>query len=369
MTIRPRGARYEVDVKVHASRNPTGLDVRVRTSATDRDTAIRLEALVRAEIMRTGSWVPGQGDAPTRGKRGGGTLADAIELAWDHPFEGWKLAKMGVTQRSSARMVVAILGPDRLCAEITEEDYQKVAETLVRDHNNSSDTVTKKIQAFHRTLYFAKKAGWIKARPDWKRATPGQPRQFTFTPEAEAQTIAYFRDVQGSQDMADLFCLGIDAGLRVGELLAAEAGDVDLASRFLKARGTEDVRKQRTTKNGETRTVILVDRAMDILRRRIKGLARNDLIFARWNHFKVSRMMLMARAEIDRPTNKEFTFHATRHTCATRMAEAGMELPDMMEQLGHKTASITLRYIKLAPAARRARILKSVGQGEPVAPI
>jgi hypothetical protein len=42
------------------------------------------------------------------------------------------------------------------------------------------------------------------------------------------------------------------------------------------------------------------------------------------------------------------------------MAERGVPLNDMMDQLGHKTAVMTRRYIKLSPAARRATILAAM---------
>jgi integrase len=58
--------------------------------------------------------------------------------------------------------------------------------------------------------------------------------------------------------------------------------------------------------------------------------------------------------------NAEFTFHATRHTCGTRMVERGVPLNDMMDQLGYKTASMPPRYIKLSHAARRATILAAL---------
>ena len=363
MSIRPRGKSFMVDVKVLADRNPSGEDVRVRVTAKTRDDAIRLEALIRAEVMTTGRWSAKSDEemaaARSTVSRTTGTLKDALKIAWEHPDEGWHKGrkKSADCQYRNAKMVIDFLGENTLCCNIERADFTRANKHL-QEQGNSGDTITRKLQAFSRVLYFAQLEGWIKARPDWKRAPPSKARQFTFTPDLEAKVIDYFLTVAWDEDMADLFRLGIDTGCRLGELLAITKGDVDLHNQFLTVRGLDGV-----TKNGEVRTAALNKRACEVLRRRIDGLDRDDRLFPGWNNVKVSRRMVQVRNAMGYEGEREFTFHATRHTCGTRMANAEVPLLMMMGQLGHKTPSMTQRYVKMAPSAMRDTILRAMGEG------
>jgi len=367
MSIRQRGKTWQVDVKVHAEENPTGSPVRVRVAfATERE-AVRNELLIRADVMRSGRWNPegsAGGDAPIRKAKAQHTLKDALALAWDHTTHGWVHAKDGKGQLSNAKAVVSFLGESRLCSDVTRRDYERAAEYLRDVCYNSNDTITRKLQAMHRVLWFAEDREWILARPKWNRPPPGVAREFVFSRELEAQTIAYFRAVEGEPEMADLFQFGIETGARLGELIALRMEDVLLDASYVRIFGKVQANGRRSTKTGESRTVILTDVSKEVYQRRLKAVGSRGLMFPAMTSEKVSREMRMAREALGHEGNREFTFHATRHTCGTRMAEQRVPLNDMMDQLGHGTVAMTRRYTKLSPAARRETILAHM-QGAP----
>ena len=45
----------------------------------------------------------------------------------------------------------------------------------------------------------------------------------------------------------------------------------------------------------------------------------------------------------------QFVFHATRHTCATRMVDASINIFVIKEWMGHKRIETTLRYAHVRP--------------------
>ena len=50
----------------------------------------------------------------------------------------------------------------------------------------------------------------------------------------------------------------------------------------------------------------------------------------------------------------DVTFHDLRHTFASRLVMAGVELPTVQDLMGHKDIRMTLRYTHLVPEHLRA---------------
>jgi site-specific recombinase XerD len=60
-----------------------------------------------------------------------------------------------------------------------------------------------------------------------------------------------------------------------------------------------------------------------------------------------------------------FTWHCLRHTFASRLVMAGVDLRTVQELMGHKTIAMTCRYAHLAPSHKLAaveRLSASAGQ-------
>ena len=56
----------------------------------------------------------------------------------------------------------------------------------------------------------------------------------------------------------------------------------------------------------------------------------------------------------------DFGFHDLRHTAASRMVMAGMDLYTVKEILGHKTLTMTQRYSHLSPEHQRQAVERRV---------
>ncbi|MDA8169509.1 MAG: site-specific integrase [Nitrospiraceae bacterium] len=133
----------------------------------------------------------------------------------------------------------------------------------------------------------------------------------------------------------------LNTGMRRGEILSLTWDRVDLKHGFILLD---------RTKNGERREIPV----NETLRAALQGLARRlDIphVFydpqtgKAYQEVKRSFHTALRRAKIH-----DFHFHDLRHTFASHLVMAGVDLTTVKELLGHKTLTMTLRYAHLAPA-------------------
>jgi len=138
-----------------------------------------------------------------------------------------------------------------------------------------------------------------------------------------------------------IIIFALNTGCRKGEILSLEwEKHVDLKHGFILL----DV-----TKNGERREIPI----NQTLRETLKKLPRRfdsthvftDKEGNRFQDIKGSFKSALRRAGI-----KDFRFHDLRHTFASHLVMAGVDITTIKELLGHKTLTMTLRYAHLAPS-------------------
>ncbi|HEU5201425.1 MAG TPA: site-specific integrase [Nitrospira sp.] len=113
------------------------------------------------------------------------------------------------------------------------------------------------------------------------------------------------------------------------------------------------------SKNGEKRTVPLNGCLVELLSRKAGSRATNSFVFStscgtRIDDRNLTRAFYSAlqKAEIT-----DFRFHDLRHTFATRLAQAGVDLYKVQRLLGHKSPSMTQRYAHHSPESLREGVL------------
>ncbi len=130
-------------------------------------------------------------------------------------------------------------------------------------------------------------------------------------------------------------------GIRRGELVQMRCKDVDLESGRIQL--PADI-----TKNDRPRTIGIHNRLSPVL----ADLMRepNDLVFHLGG--RKSRRAYISHHFSDVAQEKEgmedLTFHCLRHTCATRLAAAGMNPFDVQRVMGHQSIKTTMIYVNLA---------------------
>ena len=137
--------------------------------------------------------------------------------------------------------------------------------------------------------------------------------------------------------LREVISFALNTGARRGEIISLKWSDVDLFKRtvtFLK------------TKNKEIRTVPLNLTVLDLLKRKSKVKSISGYVFPSqagtkrigknlYREFQLARK----RAEL-----QDVRIHDLRHTFATRLAQAGVDLYTISKLLGHKTLVMTTRY-------------------------
>lgn len=139
-----------------------------------------------------------------------------------------------------------------------------------------------------------------------------------------------------------LVLLAINTGLRRGELTALRWTDIDLPGRRLKVRAA-------SAKSGRLRHVPLNAEAyavVEVMHRESGAPKLFDV-----QTFRKAWLALLDDAGIE-----DFRFHDLRHTFASKLVMAGVDLNTVRELLGHSDIKMTLRYAHLAPEHKAAAV-------------
>lgn len=125
--------------------------------------------------------------------------------------------------------------------------------------------------------------------------------------------------------------VAIETGCRRGELLNAEVEQIN-----------GDRLHLWETKTDSPRTVYMEPETIAML---VELLTSTDVQKRRPSQMTLRRPAgEAARANMGLAGDEDFVFHSCRHTRATRLLEAGVDLPIIQAMLGHKHIETTMRY-------------------------
>lgn len=136
--------------------------------------------------------------------------------------------------------------------------------------------------------------------------------------------------------------LSLNSGMRFSEIAGLQWQHVDTLTRKIKIMDP---------KNQETRTVPMTERVLAMFGEMQSGQP-NDLIFPATNGRRMGRISNVFMESVDRlglnagitDRRLKVCFHALRHSCASTLVNAGVEIPVIARVLGHKTLAMTMRY-------------------------
>ncbi len=145
--------------------------------------------------------------------------------------------------------------------------------------------------------------------------------------------------------LKDVIIFDLNTGLRQGEIMNLQWSDIDMS------RKTVIIHK---TKNKEKRTIPLNETVMELLKAKSKVVSIKGYVFSQHGteltRIKIQRQFSTA---LKRARITNFRFHDLRHTFATRLAQAGVDLYTISKLLGHKDIKMTQRYAHHCPESLR----------------
>jgi len=173
---------------------------------------------------------------------------------------------------------------------------------------------------------------------------PENNRRLRYLSEEECQAL-----VKASiAHLQPIVITALNTGMRRGEILSLQWDKhIDLKNGFILLD---------QTKNGERREIPINQTLRKALKRMPRHL-KSPYVFTSEKGERYKEIKRAFNSAVRRAGIKDFTFHDLRHTFASRLVMAGVDITTLKELLGHKTLEMTLRYAHLSPGHK----VKAVG--------
>ena len=326
MAIRQKGTKWQVDVTVGVIRAP-------RVNCDTRLAALKIEAEFRAKLM---AGVPPEQLVPQGTAKVAET--DTIDgvLTATHRAR-WVGTKGEVTALYNGGAWATVLGAEFPIADVTSAVVADVVDSW-RSAGAKPGTINRKLSALSVMFRVAEERGLIEKRPklSWKKEYEGRLRYYT-----DAEVDSLLMHAAYDVPLHHLCLVGVETGMRLGELQGMQVRDVDLKARRV------DLGE---TKGNRRAAVRLTTAAAIALGQMIDGKRDHDLIFPpHLNSRHISRVMAAWKRSQGLPVTDEACFHTFRHTTCSRLVQRGVPILVVKEFMRHANIETTMRYAHLAP--------------------
>lgn len=255
-----------------------------------------------------------------------------------------------------------LIGPTTRCKRLLELigniPLSKIDEDVVAEMVRKLDATSIKPSTVNRFLATLKTILKFKRQPcdhiKLRKESKGRIR--VISKDEETMAVNLLRNTGHSKrrefyyDVADLVEVLVDTGMRLSEALTLTYEDVNFNSNLIHIW---------INKGERPRSVPMTKRVASILKKRSEGKAKNPFNLTTYQSDKA---WAWAREQMGLKHDNEFIIHALRHTCASRLVNAGVDLYVVKEWLGHSSIQVTERYAHLAPnkLAHAATVLEEI---------
>ncbi|MFQ6739424.1 MAG: tyrosine-type recombinase/integrase [Alphaproteobacteria bacterium] len=220
---------------------------------------------------------------------------------------------------------------------------QIAVETGKDGRYRSNATLNRYMAALSVALSYAvKELEWLDINPVTKISKKTESRgRVRYLSDDERNNLLTSAKKLSNPYMYPLILLAITTGARKMEMLGLKWTDVDLnAKRAI----------LHDTKNGEQRTLPLVEPALTELKKLYSQSMNSEYVFPSRNGLQPIDIKRCWTTLLKDAGIQDFRFHDLRHTCASYLAMNGFTMGEIAAVLGHKTLQMTKRYAHLSDA-------------------
>ena len=222
--------------------------------------------------------------------------------------------------------------PDIEPEEITQDQIHSYQDYLINERKVSSSTQNQSINAikfFYEQVLGLDKLEIIMERPRRERKLPE-----VLSKEEVHEILSAPMNLKHQA----MLTLVYSAGLRCGELLNLQVGDINSNRMLIHIR---------SAKGNKDRLTVLSQKALMLLREYFKSYHPESWLFEGANGGQYSAASLRAvfkRATIKAKIKKRVRLHDLRHSFATHLLESGVDLRYIQSLLGHNSSKTTEIY-------------------------
>jgi site-specific recombinase XerD len=173
---------------------------------------------------------------------------------------------------------------------------------------------------------------------------------------SDAEEVRLRKALQGRPMCIPQLDVALNTGMRKSEQFSITWDQVDVEQKYIHLS---------TTKNGSDRYVSLNSQVLRVLKELKETHARLKLpadstLFVSAQKKPMSDPREWFAAACDEAEITGVTWHTLRHTFASRLVMAGVDLKTVQDLMGHKTIAMTARYAHLSPAHKLSALERLV---------
>lgn len=306
------------------------------------------------------------------------------KILFQHLSEEWLAVKKAQVKQSTYAHYVHLLNNHILpnlgnvyTSSLTTQTIERLLQSkLVHGRLDgtgglSGKTVSDLSSILKQILQYAKKAGYF-CPCDLNFSAPSvHPPQIDILQKEECEKLLHGL-LKEDQPVHLGILLALYAGLRIGEVCALQWKDFNFTDGTVSVSKTV-LRITDTSQNAAKKTKVLIDKPKTECSNRIIPLPQDILNYFQEHQKSPEMFVLTGKCRCMEPRVcldnykkilqqagiRSHTFHALRHTFATRCIELGFDMKTLSEIMGHSNISITMqRYVHPSMEQKKAQMNK-----------